>query len=664
MRILALGTYPIIRPIHGGQRRVAAIRDGYAQHTIPYKYLAVFDAGGYPEPDRGKDDILLGPIDPRYDPMWQIGDVRCGLFTSRNDVAFQRIYEAARRFGPSHLQLEQPFMYPVFLRLKERIPFNELKLIYSAQNVDSRLKRDLLTEMKLPEPFVDEIGTLVEDWERSACAVAEIVIAVSEDDSAQFQRWGATQVVVARNGVGHFPAGPLPVDAAQKLGSQRYFITIGSDHPPNVSGFLELLSRPDIDYSGAHPTIVICGGMVKGLSRHPEFQKARNKGDRRFVVAPDPIDKVLGALKNASHGFLLPILSGGGTNLKTAEALVSGRHVIGTRLAFRGFEEFLDAPGVHLADDAQSFRAAIIDVLGAPPLELSDEEMKLRQQVRWVNTLRPFFDRITGTPDGAAGQPASSPNNDAIGVRVYSNVAPLSVRGGAGAGSLGLELNPLYDEQAMHVIRRVLHRDSNAIDVGCHKGDLLRPMLQSAPRGTHYAFEPLPNMFAGLRRAYGHLPNVRLYELALSDTAGISSFQQVVTNPGYSGLRKRRYDRLDEQLQEITVKTDTLDNVISPSVRIDLIKVDVEGAELLVFRGGLETIRRNRPVIIFEHGIGAADSYDTGPDDVHELLTTKCGLRVNLMAEWLFNEGVPCLSRQEFADEFWSARNYYFIAYP
>jgi hypothetical protein len=45
-------------------------------------------------------------------------------------------------------------------------------------------------------------------------------------------------------------------------------------------------------------------------------------------------------------------------------------------------------------------------------------------------------------------------------------------------------------------------------------------------------------------------------------------------------------------------------------------------------------------------------------------LLTGCGLRLALMSEWLASGGRKSLSREAFADEFNSARNYYFLAHP
>ena len=225
------------------------------------------------------------------------------------------------------------------------------------------------------------------------------------------------------------------------------------------------------------------------------------------------------------------------------------------------------------------------------------------------------------------------------------------------------ELNKRYDRQAEQVMARVLERDSNCIDVGCHQGSVLDLMLQAAPNGQFYAFEPIPDLFSSLCAKYRPAANVHLFQAALSDEPGTASFQHVVSNPGYSGLRQRTYSRPDEQVVELDVELLRLDDVISSDVDVRLIKIDVEGAELQVFRGAVETIRRCRPYIVFEHGLGAADCYGTRPEMVYDVLH-RAGLQISTMSDWLSSSGSTGFSREAFIDQFDQGRNFYFLAHP
>jgi len=183
------------------------------------------------------------------------------------------------------------------------------------------------------------------------------------------------------------------------------------------------------------------------------------------------------------------------------------------------------------------------------------------------------------------------------------------------------------------------------------------PAGQTA-NGKHYAFEPIPSLFEELKSSF---PSVSVLNIALSDVQGDATFHHVTSNPSYSGLRPRRYIGGIETVEQITVKTAPLDAILPKNFQVDFIKIDVEGGELQVLQGGLETISRSRPLIVLEHGVGAADYYGTRPEMVYDLLTVDCGLSVFLMGSWL--QGKGSLTRPEFVRQFETGENYYFMAF-
>ena len=219
--------------------------------------------------------------------------------------------------------------------------------------------------------------------------------------------------------------------------------------------------------------------------------------------------------------------------------------------------------------------------------------------------------------------------------------------------------NTLYDWQTIAIMRRVLRPDSNALDVGAFEGGMLKHLVRLAPHGTHMAFEPQPGRCERLARAF---PSVDVLPYALGDHAGTVSFHCMEQHPALSGLSRREKDLAGEEAHEITVTMETLDRTVPSDRPIHLVKVDVEGAELGVFRGGVELLRRNRPVIVFECGIGGADYFGTTPRALHEFVTEEIGLEISLLADWL--AGRAPLSRTGFEEQFERHLHFYFVAHP
>jgi FkbM family methyltransferase len=228
-----------------------------------------------------------------------------------------------------------------------------------------------------------------------------------------------------------------------------------------------------------------------------------------------------------------------------------------------------------------------------------------------------------------------------------------------------IDKNTFYDNLTFEIIKRVLKPNSICVDVGCNYGEILKVMMQAAPQGKFYAFEPLPDLYKWLIEHFEHYypdRNVHIYDLGLSNQPGEKSFNYVIDDPALSGFTRRDYFGVDHQDQQITVKIERLDDIVPADEQIDLIKIDVEGAELEVLQGSVATIKRCWPVIPFEHGWGAANVYGTEPEQIYDLLCGDCGLAISTLENWLSKQ--EPLSRQEFRRQFYDGINYFYVAHP
>ncbi len=216
--------------------------------------------------------------------------------------------------------------------------------------------------------------------------------------------------------------------------------------------------------------------------------------------------------------------------------------------------------------------------------------------------------------------------------------------------------NQKYDALTLKIMEIVLEENSSFIDVGCHKGELLDYALKLAPKGTHYAFEPIPDLYKGLVKSHGD--KAAVVNIALSDAKGESKFNYVKSNPAYSGIKQRSYPK-KEKIQEIDVKLDTMDNQLRKAERVNLIKIDVEGGEMGVLKGAVNVLKKWHPVVIFEHGLGASDYYGTTPEEMWEFLNENDYSVFSLRG---FVADKSSLTIEQFINLFETNKEYYFIA--
>lgn len=220
--------------------------------------------------------------------------------------------------------------------------------------------------------------------------------------------------------------------------------------------------------------------------------------------------------------------------------------------------------------------------------------------------------------------------------------------------------NMQYDRQTLKIMRKALKKNSNCVDVGCHKGEILEIILKYAPEGVHYAFEPIPFFYEKLDSNFAS-DKVHISSVALSDNKGTTTFNYIKNAPAFSGLKQRQYDVKKPDIEIINVQTDLMDYVIPPDHKVDFIKIDVEGAEYFVLQGAKETIKRSKPTIIFEFGKGASDYYNINPEKIYSLLTDECNLKISTLKGWL--AGSPSLNLETLKEYYESGKEWYYIAH-
>ncbi|MGN6518123.1 MAG: glycosyltransferase [Dokdonella sp.] len=397
-RIVQLTTYPLKAPRHGGQLRCAAIRACYRELGAEVSTIAAIHGTDYRPADLEGEDLVLPADHAAFDPrLARFTDLQSGELIAADEGTIWRAFSRTLdRLAPDAIALEQPWLYPAARRwIDARVAAGATRprLIYSSQNIESKLKRDESaggTHDALQAEAVVRVERLERDVVRHsdlvvACTAEELAVLRAMDDAPGSRAW-----VVAHNAIAPFEPDPQRIaDVRRRFGLARYALFVGSAHPPNADGFWHMLA-PSLAFVRPDERIVVVGGVVNYLRQHRVYQ-AWPAIDEPRLVTPGEIERDdLVALLGGAHVILLPITTGGGSNLKTAEAIYSGRPVLATPHALRGYGDAARWPTVTVAADADTYRRSLRALLDRDVPQLPAGYASLREEVTWQRSLAPL----------------------------------------------------------------------------------------------------------------------------------------------------------------------------------------------------------------------------------------------------------------------------------
>jgi len=192
-----------------------------------------------------------------------------------------------------------------------------------------------------------------------------------------------------------------------------------------------------------------------------------------------------------------------------------------------------------------------------------------------------------------------------------------------------------YEPRVHDVFARGIEPEMVVFDIGAHIGFFtLAAALRVGPNGRVLAFEPAPDTAATLARHVamnGWHDRVEIIEAVVSDKEGSVPFYVHGETMAAALIRENiellSPEEFDSSLLEIEISSVTLDSVCATrGIQPDRIKIDVEGAELLVLQGAASVLR-SRAEVLCELHPNAMSFFGYGPADL-EALVLECGRRL------------------------------------
>jgi FkbM family methyltransferase len=187
-------------------------------------------------------------------------------------------------------------------------------------------------------------------------------------------------------------------------------------------------------------------------------------------------------------------------------------------------------------------------------------------------------------------------------------------------------LTGCYEPNEFCLLERILRPGMTFIDVGANIGlYTVFAGTRVGREGVIVAVEPSSREFGRLKENtnLNKLTNVRLLQIAVSNfSAEAQLLVATEEKSGHNTLGAFGYDSVVLANTEL-VHVEPLDNIINEEglQRVDVIKMDIEGAELFALQGAICTLKRFHPIIMLELSDRTLQNQKCSSTDVWQFLT-------------------------------------------
>jgi FkbM family methyltransferase len=195
----------------------------------------------------------------------------------------------------------------------------------------------------------------------------------------------------------------------------------------------------------------------------------------------------------------------------------------------------------------------------------------------------------------------------------------------------------LGESEIGYIFSRVCGQNDIVLDVGANIGTTALFFAKQCVNGKVHAYEPSKSMIQVLKNNIerNNIQNIEVHPYALSDKAETAWLKvETPNNPGSA--------HLTADAEGSPVDIYALDENPPTTNRLDFVKIDVEGYEMKVLKGGQQLFRSHKPMIVLEINFYALERMQTAASDVYRLLT-EWGYQLFILEKGKLVEFLPVL---------------------
>jgi len=170
-------------------------------------------------------------------------------------------------------------------------------------------------------------------------------------------------------------------------------------------------------------------------------------------------------------------------------------------------------------------------------------------------------------------------------------------------------------------LQKYLKDDCLFFDIGANSGYFSLIASNIVTKGSIHAFEPMPPIYHNFRRAIrlNNIRNIILNEACVGDKNMYVPFY-AASHADVSGIRATSYHKHSTKIRRKMITIDSYCKDLK--LNVDILKIDVEGAEKYVLLGAQGIVKRDKPIIILEFSNITTSSFGYHPNVLYDFLSS------------------------------------------